>query len=275
MLNCEYMNNENTNLFEQALRCLLINSPREKVDATLSLQQKWLDGMLNVSPLLNIKSLPVPGRPDKPELVDPREVPRRNFSSLKGRLTLVHAIAHIEFNAINLALDAVYRFQQMPELYYSDWCRVAAEEALHFTMLSDYLEQNGMVYGDLTAHNGLWEMAVKTDFDVMTRMALVPRVLEARGLDVTPGMIEKLQSTGDTQLISILQKIFYDEIGHVKIGSHWYKTLCEERSLEPQQTFLELIGKYMQGARFGPFDTEARLQAGFSHEEMQRLLSHV
>jgi uncharacterized ferritin-like protein (DUF455 family) len=264
----------NINIFDQALCCLLLDSPQKKVDATISLQQKWLDGVLKVSPLLNIKSLPVPGRPDKPELVDPREVPRRNFSSLKGRLTLVHAIAHIEFNAINLALDAVYRFQQMPDQYYSDWCRVAAEEALHFTMLSDYLEQHGMAYGDLTAHNGLWEMAVKTDFDVMTRMALVPRVLEARGLDVTPGMIEKLQSTGDTQLISILQKIFDDEIGHVKIGSYWYKTLCEQRNLEPQQTFIELIEKYMQGARFGPFDTEARLQAGFSHDEMQRLLSH-
>jgi uncharacterized ferritin-like protein (DUF455 family) len=281
------MNDENSNLFEQALYCLLLDSPQKKVDATLLLQQKWLDGALEISPLLNIKSLPVPGRPDKPELVDPREVPRRNFSSLKGRLTLVHAIVHIEFNAINLALDAVYRFQKMPEQYYSDWCRVAAEEALHFTLLSDYLEQHGMAYGDLTAHNGLWEMAVKTDFDVLTRMALVPRVLEARGLDVTPGMIEKLQSTGDTQLISILQKIFDDEIGHVKIGSYWYKTLCEQRigsywyktlceqrNLEPQQTFIELIEKYMQGARFGPFDTEARLQAGFSHDEMQRLLSH-
>lgn len=265
---------ENINIFDQALCCLLLHSPQEKVDATILLQQKWLDGTLEVSPLLNIKSLPVPGRPDKPELVDPRDVPRRNFSSLKGRLTLVHAIAHIEFNAINLALDAVYRFQQMPEQYYSDWCRVAAEEALHFTLLSDYLEEHGMAYGDLTAHNGLWEMAVKTDFDVMTRMALVPRVLEARGLDVTPGMIEKLKSTGDTQLISILQKIFDDEIGHVKIGSYWYKTLCEERNLEPQQTFIELIEKYMQGARFGPFDTDARLQAGFSHEEMQNLLSH-
>ena len=265
---------ENINIFDQALCCLLLHSPQEKVDATLLLQQKWLDGVLEVSPLLNIKSLPVPGRPDKPELVDPREVPRRNFSSLKGRLSLVHAIAHIEFNAINLALDAIYRFQQMPEQYYSDWCRVAAEEALHFTLLSDYLEQHGMAYGDLTAHNGLWEMAVKTDFDVMTRMALVPRVLEARGLDVTPGMIEKLQATGDTQLISILQKIFDDEIGHVKIGSYWYKTLCEQRNLEPQQTFIELIEKYMQGARFGPFDTEARLQAGFSHEEMQSLLNH-
>jgi len=274
LLNCQYMNDESTNLFEQAFCCLLLDSPQEKVEATLLLQQKWLHGLLDVSPLLNIKSLPVPGRPDKPELVDPREVPRRNFSSLKGRLSLVHAIAHIEFNAINLALDAVYRFQQMPGQYYSDWCRVAAEEALHFTLLSDYLEAHGMAYGDLTAHNGLWEMAVKTDFDVMTRMALVPRVLEARGLDVTPGMIEKLKSTGDTQLIAILQKIFDDEIGHVKIGSYWYKTLCKERNLEPQQTFIELIEKYMQGARFGPFDTEARLQAGFSHEEMQRLLSH-
>ena len=268
------MNDTMTNLFEQAFACLLLDNPKQKVETTMSLQKDWLAGKLESIPLMDVIPLPVPGRPDKPELVDPREVPRRNFSSLKGRLTLVHAIAHIEFNAINLALDAVYRFQDMPEQYYSDWIRVAAEEAKHFTMLSDYLEQNGMFYGDLTAHNGLWEMAVKTDFDVMTRMALVPRVLEARGLDVTPGMIKKLQSTGDTQLISILQKIFDDEIGHVKIGSHWYKTLCEERSLEPQQTFLELIEKHMQGARFGPFDTEARLQAGFSHDEMQRLLSH-
>ncbi len=274
MLNCEYMNDENTNLFEQALSCLLQQSPAEKVQLTLSLHKRLRDGELQLQPQSAVKSLAVPGRPQKPELVDPRDVPRRNFSSLKGRLSLVHAIAHIEFNAINLALDAVYRFQQMPGKYYSDWCRVAAEEAVHFTMLSDYLEEHGMAYGDLTAHNGLWEMAVKTDFDVMTRMALVPRVLEARGLDVTPGMIEKLQSTGDTQLISILQKIFDDEIGHVKIGSYWYKTLCEERNLEPQQTFIELIEKYMQGARFGPFDTEARLQAGFSHEEMQSLLSH-
>ena len=268
------MNDEHTNLFEQALYCLLLKSPYKKVQSTLSLQKRFLLGKLQLQPQSAVKSLPVPGRPQKPELVAPGDVPRRNFSSLKGRLSLVHAIAHIEFNAINLALDAVYRFQHMPEQYYSDWCRVAAEEAQHFTMLSDYLVEHGMAYGDLTAHNGLWEMAVKTDFDVMTRMALVPRVLEARGLDVTPGMIEKLKPTGDTQLIAILQKIFDDEIGHVKIGSYWYKTLCEERNLEPQQTFLELIEKHMQGARFGPFDTEARLQAGFSHDEMQSLLSH-
>jgi uncharacterized ferritin-like protein (DUF455 family) len=140
-------------------------------------------------------------------------------------------------------------------------------------MLSEYLNQHGMAYGDLSAHNGLWEMAVKTDFDVMTRMALVPRVLEARGLDVTPSMINKLRSMGDMELISILQTIFDEEIGHVKIGSYWYKALCEERHLEPQKTFLELIEKYMQGATFGPFETAARLEAGFTQDEMQSLLT--
>jgi len=250
----------------------MLNDPQEKVEATFTLQKSWLDGKLQLEPISEIKSILVAGRPEKPELVDPRDVPRRNFVSLKGRLTLVHAIAHIEFNAINLALDAVYRFQNMPEQFYSDWCRVAAEEAEHFTMLAEYLEEHGMSYGDLAAHNGLWEMAVKTDFDVMVRMALVPRVLEARGLDVTPGMIEKLKPTGDQPLINKLQKIFNDEIGHVKIGSFWYNTLCKERSLEPQQTFIQLIEKYMQGAKFGPFDTQARIEAGFTQEEMQGLL---
>ena len=263
-----------TNLFDQAFHCLLLDSPKLKVEATFTLQKSWLDKELIINPLSDIRSLPVPGRPDKPELVDARDVPRRNFSSLKGRLALVHAIAHIEFNAINLALDAVYRFQDMPEQYYSDWCRVAAEEAQHFTMLSDYLESHGMSYGDSPAHNGLWEMAVKTDFDVLVRMALVPRVLEARGLDVTPTMIEKLKSTGDTRLIAILQKIFDEEIGHVKIGSYWYKMLCSERDLEPQETFLQLIKKYMEGAKFGPFETQARIDAGFTPEELQSLLSH-
>lgn len=263
------------NLFERALYCLLLKQPAEKVKATIELRELLQQDKLSLEPLKAITVLPVPGRPAKPELVDPKAVPRRNFNSLKGRLTLVHAITHIEFNAINLALDAVYRFQQMPVQFYMDWCQVAAEEALHYSMLSTYLQQHGMAYGDLAAHNGLWEMAVKTGSDVMVRMALVPRVLEARGLDVTPGMIKKLQVTGDNELISILQKIFEDEIGHVKIGTFWYKSLCEDRKLDPDETFIELIDQYMQGARFGPFETEARLEAGFSHEEMARLLRHI
>ena len=266
------MKEKSTNLFNNALRSLLHAEPGKKVELTYCMQKDWLSNALTLDSTFEIQSLPVPGRPVVPELVDARDVPRRNIASLNGRLALVHAIAHIEFNAINLALDAIYRFQQMPEQYYTDWCRVAAEEALHFSMLSEYLEGHGIVYGDYPAHNGLWEMAVKTDSDVMVRMALVPRVLEARGLDVTPGMIEKLKPTGDVQLIAILQKIFDDEIGHVKIGSFWYKTLCAERGLEPEKTFLALIEKYMHGAKFGPFDTESRLEAGFSEEEMESLL---
>lgn len=261
------------NLFRAAYECLLLDDCQQKVDATLVLRSHWLNDQLSLQALPEIIPLPAPGRPVKPELVDPREVPRRNFSSLNGRLTLVHAIAHIEFNAINLALDAIYRFQSMPRQYYSDWCQVAAEEAKHFQLLSDYLNRHGMAYGDVPAHNGLWEMAVKTDFDVLVRMALVPRVLEARGLDVTPGMIKKLTATGDEELIDILQIIFDDEIGHVKIGSYWYKHLCQQRKLEPEETFIELIEKYMQGASFGPFETQARLDAGFSAQEMQNLLN--
>lgn len=265
--------NQQCNLFEQSLNCLLINDPQKKVAAVEGLCKKWLDKELLIHPLSEIRSLSVPGRPEKPELVDPKKVPRRKLSSLKGRLTLVHAIAHIEFNAINLALDVLYRFQHMPEKFYTDWCQVAAEEAQHFTLLSNYLNDHNMKYGDLSAHNGLWEMAVKTDFDILVRMALVPRVLEARGLDVTPGMIKKLQPSGDTQLIAILEKIFDDEIGHVKIGSYWYKQLCESRNLEPEKTFFDLIDQYMQGAKFGPFEFEARAKAGFSKEEMQGLLN--
>jgi len=267
------MISRDNNLFSNAYDCLLVADSKAKVAAAISLQKAYLDGQLSLDVLPEIKPLPVPGRPEKPQLVDPKAVPRRNFSTLKGRLTLVHAIAHIEFNAINLALDAIYRFQSMPEQYYVDWCQIAAEEAKHFTLLSDYLNDHGMAYGDLSAHNGLWEMAVKTDFDVLVRMALVPRVLEARGLDVTPGMINKLQSTDDTQLIAILQLIFDEEIGHVRIGSHWYKYLCEQRQLEPEDTFLDLIEKHMQGASFGPFETQARLDAGFSAQEMQNLLN--
>jgi len=263
------------NLFEQALNCLQIKDPTEKVAQVKNLQERWLQGDLSLNALDTIISMPTPGRPDKPELVNPKQVPRRNFTTLKGKLSLVHAIAHIEFNAINLALDALYRFQCMPEQYYSDWCRVAVEEAEHFSLLNHYLSMNGMQYGDLDAHNGLWEMACKTDFDVMVRMALVPRVLEARGLDVTPGMIKKLKNQPDDGLIAILQKIFNEEIGHVKIGSHWFNMLCEQRNLIPNETFSHLLDTYMSGSSFGPFELEAREQAGFSKQEIQDLMSRM
>ncbi|MEE9352035.1 MAG: ferritin-like domain-containing protein, partial [Thiotrichaceae bacterium] len=213
----------------------------------------------------------VPGRPEKPELVPVNQVKRRKLTTEEGRATLIHAIAHIEFNAINLALDAVYRFRDMPDDYYTDWLQVASEEAYHFSLLEVRLQQMGYVYGDMPAHNGLWESCINTEHDVMVRMALVPRVLEARGLDVTPGMMEKLQSVGDQQTVDILAIILRDEIGHVRIGSRWFHYCCEQRQLEPEATFLNLIKEYMDGALRGPFHREARLQAGFTEQELDML----
>ena len=184
---------------------------------------------------------------------------------------MVHAIAHIEFNAINLALDAVYRFRDMPQQYYSDWLRVADEEALHFTLLNDYLISKGASYGDYAAHNGLWEMAVKSDHDVLVRMALVPRVLEARGLDVTPGMINRLEQAGDTETAAILEIILDEEVRHVEIGTRWFRHCCEAEQLDPDETFLGLLAEHFSGGIRGPFNLPARFRAGFTEREMKAL----
>jgi uncharacterized ferritin-like protein (DUF455 family) len=204
-------------------------------------------------------------------LVAPRELPKRNFHAVEGRAALIHAVAHIEFNAINLAWDAVYRFRNLPKPYYDDWVRVADEEAYHFTLLRERLRTLQYDYGDFTAHNGLWEMARDTAHDPLVRMALVPRVLEARGLDVTPGMMARLRAAGDEDTVGLLEIILRDEIGHVEIGSRWFRFLCEQRGLVPELTFRELIDRYMKGRIKGPFHHQARLQAGFSAEELSVL----
>lgn len=211
------------------------------------------------------------GRPLKPELVEPARVPRRRLGSPQGRAALVHAIAHIEFNAINLALDAVGRFRGMPEAYYSEWLSVAADEARHFAMLKGRLKELGHQYGDFPAHNGLWEMAVKTADSCLKRMALVPRVLEARGLDVTPGMINRLSQTGDLETIAILEIILEEEVRHVEVGSRWFKYCCELEGLEPDVTFIGLIAEFFGDNIRGPFNIPARLRAGFSQQELDAL----
>jgi uncharacterized ferritin-like protein (DUF455 family) len=211
------------------------------------------------------------GRPDRPVLIDPAKVPRRRLGTAAGRIALIHAIAHIEFNAINLALDAVCRFRDMPQQYYSDWLSVAADEARHFQMLQQRLQQQGAGYGDYPAHNGLWEMAEKTADSCLVRMALVPRVLEARGLDVTPGMMQRLASVGDTETVAILKIILEEEVGHVTIGSRWFNWCCEQAGKDPGPTFLELLRSRYTGSVRGPFNVDARLTAGFSAEEMAAL----
>ncbi len=209
----------------------------------------------------------VPGRPDRPQLVHPRSVPTRGLGSPSGRAALAHAVAHIEFNAINLALDAACRFDGMPAAFYRDWLSVAGDEARHFQMLSRRLSELGYAYGDFPAHNGLWEAAEKTAHDVMVRMALVPRVLEARGLDVTPGMIRRLQEVGDDATVDVLRVILDEEVRHVAIGTHWFRYLCAQRGLEPVETFRALLNDYGMQLR-PPYNREARMAAGFLDSEL-------
>jgi len=258
-------------VFQDTLACLLLTQPEKKCMEVFALQARFNEEDLDLAKTNEINSVTNPGRPNHPKLVSPREVARRNLATEAGRSALIHAIAHIEFNAINLALDAMYRFQDMPLEYYKDWMQVAFEEAQHFTMLRARLQELGCEYGDFDAHNGLWEMALKTQDNVIARMALVPRVLEARGLDVTPGMIKRLQGHGDTATVEILKIIFEQEIGHVAIGSRWFNYACGLENLSPEQTFQDLLKKYMSGELRGPFELEARRQAGFSDAELQAL----
>lgn len=258
-------------LFEQAARCLAISDPLEKCVATTALWEQFQSGNVPFDEGTPVSPIAAPGRPPQPLLVEPAKVPRRRLGSPQGRAALVHAIAHIEFNAINLALDAAYRFRKMPDGYYSDWLSVAADEARHFLLLKGRLESLEYSYGDFPAHNGLWEMAEKTADSCLERMALVPRVLEARGLDVTPGMIERLQQFGDAETIAILEVILEEEVRHVEIGSRWFRHCCEEVGLEPEKTFIGLLDEYFGGKIRGPFNFPARFRAGFSQAEMDAI----
>ena len=189
----------------------------------------------------------------------------------QGRAALIHALAHIEFNAINLALDAIWRFSAMPKDYYKDWLKVACEEAYHFRLLETHLNSIGYQYGDFNGHNSLWEMAEKTAGDVLARMALVPRTLEARGLDASPQLRNKLAQAGDTLAAQILDIILRDEIGHVAIGNRWFNWLCTERGLEPITTYRQLAKQYNAPVLRGPFNLEARRKAGFSEAELVQM----
>ena len=212
----------------------------------------------------------IPGRPERPTLVDPREVPHRGLGTVEGRAAMIHAVAHIEFNAINLALDAAYRFDGMPQEFYADWLGVAKDEARHFGLLNARLQSLGFRYGDFTAHNGLWDAAEKTAHDVLARMALVPRVLEARGLDVTPGIIHRFTGIGDLETAAVLQIILDEEVRHVAIGTKWFRLLCAQRGVDPTSIFKELLAEHRMKIR-PPFNRDARAAAGFDAAELDAI----
>ena len=244
----------------------------EKVTGTRALAEAWSQGTLRLdcgAPL--IAQAPIPGRPALPELVAPRLVKHRAMNSVEGRAALVHALAHIEFNAINLALDVIWRFEGMPEHYYADWLHVAAEEALHFSLLEKHLQSLGFAYGDFHAHNSLWDMAERTAADLLARIALVPRTLEARGLDATPAVRAKLAQAGDHAAAAILDVILRDEVGHVATGNRWFGWLCNVRGLEPVAAYADLALRFHAPVLRGPFNLEARRAAGFSEQELALL----
>jgi uncharacterized ferritin-like protein (DUF455 family) len=260
-----------SNLYLAAERCLRCTEVEAKLELATGLWAQWRAGSLVRTGDSPEAILLDAGRPPRPQLVAPGKLAHRRIGTPEGQAALVHAVAHIEFNAINLACDAVYRFRDLPDAYYADWSRVAAEEARHFSLLQARLGQLGYRYGDFPAHNGLWELAQKTAGDPLLRMALVPRVMEARGLDVTPGMMERFASVGDRETVAILEVILRDEVGHVEAGSRWFRHLCEVRGLEAESTYFELLERHFAGGIRCPLHKSARREAGFSESELGRL----
>ena len=233
--------------------------------------QNTLDYELSTNEQIDIKEDLVPGRPSKPILVKPLDEKKRAMHTLEGRATAIHALAHIEFNAINLALDAVWRFSSMPKAFYIDWLKVAFEEAKHFYLLNQHLKSIGYSYGDFPAHDSLWEMVEKTKNDIVARMALVPRTMEARGLDAVPLIRSRFLQVKDVEMVHILDIILRDEIGHVEIGNKWFNFLCHKKEIDPIKTYFILSKEYKAPQLRGPFNMEARIKAGFTEEELSLL----
>ena len=255
---------------QRALEILCLSEPQAKA---LQARELFTDIAVNdIDPEARFDApATLPGRPELPRLVPPKDVPTRSPFATLGRAALLHAVTHIEFNAINLALDAVWRFAGMPIDFYRDWLRVASEEALHFTLLREHLLSLGCDYGSFDAHDGLWTMTQRTAHDVTARMALVPRTLEARGLDAAPPMQAKLRKAGDLRAVEILDVILRDEVGHVAIGNRWYRWLCARDGLDPVALYAELAVRYQAPRLRPPFNTDARRAAGFTEAEIDLL----
>ncbi len=257
-----------------ACAVLMETDPYAKAQAAESLLAGWRVGRFDTLMCDGDPQAPLrPGRLDKPELVPPGQVPRRRLGTQAGRAALLHAIAHIELNAIDLAIDMVVRFLAAPELdadartaFAGDWVGVAGDEGRHFLMICERLDDLGARYGDLPAHDGLWHAAEGTAHDVAARLAVAPLVLEARGLDVTPGMIAKLRDVGDADSAERLHVIYTDEIGHVATGARWFRHVCAARGLTANQAFTALVSTYFTGILKPPFNVDARAQAGLPLE---------
>lgn len=261
-----------TSLTQSALSVLRAAKPAEKIYLTRKTVQAWRRGALDLGYVASVPDRPA--RPMRPRLVSPNLVPKRKINrGLAGRTALLHAIAHIELNAIDLAWDLIARFAEpsLPLAFVDDWVGVAAEEAEHFALIDQRLRELGTMYGDLPAHDGLWQVALETRHDLAARLAVVPLVLEARGLDVTPTMIAKLRAAEDEISAQVLEVIFQQEIGHVAVGRRWFEHVCAQRGWTPQYTWQNLVRRHFTGNLKPPFNVDARRQAKFGPDYYARL----
>ncbi len=261
------------NVFEFASYCLHHHNIADKLAATHKafelMQQGQLSFVSNSEPLGIDRTC----FPNRPELRDPRTMPRRKLTTQTGLAAFFHAISHIEFMAIYLAWDMIYRFRGLPEQFYRDWLTVTDEEAQHFGMLQQHMKRYDCLYGDLPAHSGLWDVAEDTDDDLLARLALVPRYMEAHGLDVTPGIITKFETMDDQDSVALLSRILNDEVGHVQYGSFWFKKICGEHQLDPESHYRTLIQTRLKGSPRNALNRPLRKQAGFSDNELDWLES--
>lgn len=252
--------------------------PAEKCNLVGRLWRDWQAGLIlwpdeSAAALMPSQVWPVTELPfpERPLLRAPHEMKTRGMGTREGRAAMLHAVAHIEYNAINLGLDAAYRFRQLPKEFTGGWLRVAHEEVEHFGLVTSHLATFGYQYGDLPAHRGLWDMACKTAHDPLVRMALIPRLFEAHGLDVTPGILEKFRQASDLEAVAALEVILREEIGHVALGDYWFRYLCAERGVVAEEVYLDLLVQYDAPRLKPPFNTEARLAAGFTQTELDSL----
>jgi uncharacterized ferritin-like protein (DUF455 family) len=258
-------------LFKIAQYCLHQTLVEDKLEQTHRAWQAHLNGTLTLS--ADAAPLPIADTrfPERPLLLPPRQMPRRTLNTPGGVVAFFHALAHIEFIAIYLAWDIIYRFRGLPDSFYRDWLRVADEEAQHFSLIRAHLLTLGSDYGALPAHGGLWDHALQTADDLLSRLAIVPRCMEARGLDVTPAMIDKFKAMKDPASTAILTRILHDEIGHVQLGSKWFNYLCAQQSVNPDEKYKQLITEFYPGKPRGPFNRKMRIIAGFSNAELDWL----
>lgn len=253
-------------LADMAVEVLSTADGRAKTAISRAHAARWFKARADGNDIAVGQATPpdMPARPDHPELLSPRDVPRRKPGTPEGRIALLHAVAHIELNAVDLHWDLIARFTHvpMPSGFYDDWVKAADEESKHFNLVSDCLEAMGSHYGALSAHAGMWRAATDTRDDIMGRLAVVPMVLEARGLDVTPGMIEVFRKAKVDDAVTALEIIYSEEIAHVAYGSKWFHFLCGRDGLDPKPTFHALVRRYFHSTLKPPFNEEKRAEAG-------------